>query len=381
MTLICLISGQLAPNLFSIIMLKPQYLVLVHTKNTQHRAVQLKKVLEKPPFHIPRISLILTDPFDFHKIRTTAAELANQIENEQELEKTEIVLNNTAGTKPMALEFSNMFMSKGWSQVYFDAQNEMCWWKYKDTIEAKPYDLSINVIDFLTLNGANVVGYTSKHLIHQLLPLANFIWNQKKENPKSKVVHWLGNFSKAGLKPDEIPVLNDPILNVSKIYKEGFSGEKELHVEVTYNGKLLPQTNPRFWVQWFVGGWFEYKIFELLNTNGQYDDVQCNIKFGPTTSEESTYMNEIDVVAIKNGIPVFIECKTGKVEQKHITNLQSLSHLYGGKYSQLVLATLLPVSSKGLKEKMSEFNIEYMQGFNGIIKGLRNFDELIVIRT
>jgi len=381
MTLICLISGQLQPNLFSLILLKPQKVVLICTVDTKESAVHFEQVIRAHQYGTQDITIIPTDPFNFKKIRVTASELADKLEQDESIKHDEIVLNRTAGTKPMAFEFSNMFAERGWAQIYFDSQNEICWWQRKGEIVAEPHEIKLNVFDYLASNGVNVVSYTEKVTLQHLLPLANYIWKQKKglSNPKFK--NWFSKFKKASIKPDEIPDLDDGLLKISKKYRFNQRNENELYIEVIYKDTLLPETNPKFWANWFVGGWLEYKLFEIMKTCGDYDDVQCNVKLGPTKSSEKAFINEIDIIAIKNGIPVFVECKTGKVEQKHITNLQSLSQMYGGTYSQLVLATLIPISSDAFKQKIAKFKIELLVGFDSILKGIRELHEVMVIRT
>ena len=59
-------------------------------------------------------------------------------------------------------------------------------------------------------------------------------------------------------------------------------------------------------------------------------------------------MNEIDVITIRNNIPTFISCKTGKMDANQtlhaLYELDTVADRFGGKYARKMLATNIPIS-------------------------------------
>lgn len=48
-------------------------------------------------------------------------------------------------------------------------------------------------------------------------------------------------------------------------------------------------------------------------------------------------MNEIDVILMKNLIPIFISCKNGQIEIDELYKLNTVAEPFGGKYAKKVL--------------------------------------------
>jgi len=68
-------------------------------------------------------------------------------------------------------------------------------------------------------------------------------------------------------------------------------------------------------------------------------------------------LNEIDVMSIRNNLPVFISCKIGSVDQMALYELETVANRFGGKYAKKVLATAQPLSQGHLR-RAEEMGIE-----------------------
>lgn len=75
-------------------------------------------------------------------------------------------------------------------------------------------------------------------------------------------------------------------------------------------------------------------------------------------------LNEIDVLALKGNIPVFISCKTGKMGPSKalhaLYELETVANRFGGKYARKILVTSRPLADVYLK-RAEEMGIEVEQ--------------------
>ncbi|MBQ8408173.1 MAG: DUF1887 family protein [Clostridia bacterium] len=95
-----------------------------------------------------------------------------------------------------------------------------------------------------------------------------------------------------------------------------------------------------------------------------YHDVQVGV-FIRWDDEDNkkpvNVINEIDVMAMKGAIPVFISCKNGFVEVDELYKLNTVAKRFGGKYAKRVLVTSSLLESNSnvshLKARMQEMGI------------------------
>jgi len=70
-----------------------------------------------------------------------------------------------------------------------------------------------------------------------------------------------------------------------------------------------------------------------------YHDVKVGvvIDWDPVDEEEQRTINEIDVLAMKGCIPIFISCKNGDFDAGELYKLSTVADRFGGKYAKKVL--------------------------------------------
>jgi hypothetical protein len=58
-------------------------------------------------------------------------------------------------------------------------------------------------------------------------------------------------------------------------------------------------------------------------------------------------LNEIDVLAVKDGVPTFISCKAGRLNAEKklhaLYELETVAYRFGGKYAKKELVTVFPI--------------------------------------
>lgn len=85
-----------------------------------------------------------------------------------------------------------------------------------------------------------------------------------------------------------------------------------------------------------------------------WDGVICNSVGGDV-------INEVDVMALKGNVPVFISCKSGKMDSQQtlyaLYELKTVAEKFGGRYARMVLVSAQPMTSAN-KLRAKEMNIE-----------------------
>ncbi|MDO5479224.1 MAG: DUF1887 family CARF protein [Clostridia bacterium] len=77
---------------------------------------------------------------------------------------------------------------------------------------------------------------------------------------------------------------------------------------------------------------------------GVFVDWDGVLSFGAETR------NEIDIVVMKDFIPVFISCKNGEVYKEALYELDTLARRYGGKYARKIMFASYVSSDEDKKE-------------------------------
>jgi hypothetical protein len=99
-----------------------------------------------------------------------------------------------------------------------------------------------------------------------------------------------------------------------------------------------------------------------------YHDVKVGVVIDWDRAEEiDEYrtINEIDVMAIKGGIPIFISCKNGDFDANELYKLNTVAEHFGSKYSKKVLISTeldkLGEKSDYIRARMDDMGIRSVE--------------------
>lgn len=98
-----------------------------------------------------------------------------------------------------------------------------------------------------------------------------------------------------------------------------------------------------------------------------YNDVKTSvyIDWDGKIEKELNIVNEIDVILMKDLVPVFISCKNGQIDIDELYKLSAVAEHFGGKYSKKVLAAseLNKMGEKAsyIKARAAELNIKILE--------------------
>ena len=98
-----------------------------------------------------------------------------------------------------------------------------------------------------------------------------------------------------------------------------------------------------------------------------YNDVRTGvyIDWDGKNDSDIDIVNEIDVILMKNLIPIFISCKNGQIEIDELYKLSTVAERFGGKYAKKVLVASgidkMGIFSEYLKQRADEMGIRIIE--------------------
>jgi hypothetical protein len=144
-----------------------------------------------------------------------------------------------------------------------------------------------------------------------------------------------GNFDQKGERGSRIQA---PIALLEDFEKIGFL--KDLQIEEGERvGFTFADPQIRIWMR-DVGSVLELYVYKTCLESGVFDDVMTSAVVDWEGEEGRVGVtNEIDVVATRGVIPVFISCKTSEVKTEALNELSILRDRFGGEMARAVLVT------------------------------------------
>lgn len=328
-TLVNLVSKQIAPNYLAIRHVNPDNIILCFTKESKEEKKLLNDVLRERGF--TNIKNIEINPFDLERNRTLAADIFSD-------KDTDFILNYTGGTKQMSIPFYDICLTREIPALYVDTQNESIWWTKSGTYIKEKFNFKIDVSEYFLLSGHSIEVRGDVNSIRQRSALTRWLFDRHVKNHSSlrKLRKLLSAANKClgnnipwngGMVKDLIEVRIEKKNAVIKYYRN----HDEMKLEIPADQHT----------GYFSGGWFEEFVYLELLESGYFDDVKCRLVIYPLNPVKPLDVEgELDVVCLKNGIPYFIECKSGNVKQDDINKMETMARIFGGKYTMQVLAAL-----------------------------------------
>lgn len=116
----------------------------------------------------------------------------------------------------------------------------------------------------------------------------------------------------------------------------------------------------------------------IKNDDGEplYHDVKVGVVIdwdGTAETDEYRTINEIDVMAMKGSIPIFISCKNGDFDSNELYKLNTVAEHFGNKYSNKVLVSTeldkLGEKSDYIRARMADMGIRNIENVDEMSDG------------
>lgn len=359
--LINLIGEQPSPNYFAIKIIDPEIILSVYTNLTQNVYSNLKTF-----FNNKKFVDVLVKGFDYEEINIGLLEKLNIYKDDG----NDFFFNITGGNKLMSLiayDLSKKFNSKA---IYIDSQNQLYYTFENGRTQNNDLNINLKILEYFNLHGifnlkqeykeaSKEEKIAKEKIISFFLKGNNF---RKTLNLTRKITKYLNNLK------ETINSTSFKIENGTN-YLEWNRGKGVIHY--TFKNQNIKLDIPSESVlEYHNGKWFEDVYKNKLIESGEFDEVISNLTIyadKKLPNNETVSVNEIDILAIKNGKLTIFECKTGIVTNSVIEKLQSIKDLLG-KFATIKLITSYKLQENtkneiAVKQKLKYLNIENIPYF------------------
>ncbi|MBV6479137.1 MAG: hypothetical protein HGGPFJEG_01898 [Ignavibacteria bacterium] len=343
--LINLIGGQAAPVYIATRIINPDKVLLVYSKESEVQLNRIKNTLNSFNYESLEVS-----PYDFENCYST---LKNELEK---YDSDDFVLNFTSGTKIMSIAAYKLFDESKFNMIYIDSQNHCLLTIDKEkNVNSQTINLKFSVKDYFSIYGYDIIIEQERFPVNKEYRKLNDLCLKNHYQFKS-LIKSINSQLKNG------NTLIEAKDNSSQCYlRYNFKKRKgKLIIKQGRNTEEIEITSEEM-LSYITGYWFEDYIFERLSKSEIFDDIQKNVKIYLTRENyQPEYLNEFDIVAVKDQTLYIYECKTGNLDKNIVEKLRLIKTI-SGTYSKICLFTLFrPIENSAL-ERIKHFKINLVE--------------------
>ena len=320
----------------------PEMVYLIKDKSYQDKENTLKIYYEK---NFKNVKLEFLDMEEGNK-----SALEEIIDNVKE---KNIIVNLTGGKRINSLILLDICLKNKIKTLYIDIKKQIMY-EFKDNIvmyEKTFEDLDID--DIVKASGGKIVEDSSelcnkKDLIYFAEQISNNLelWHKYKQKLYESSI-----FEHDKNEPQRIYIHTETLENKEiNLLDKILSKFKEMN-EISYrkeNDKITVNFNNNY-LKAFIfksGTWLEIETNKLINNIEEIDEAKNGVMF--LWDDENQFVrNELDVVAVKDSVPIFISCKdSDKYNEMALNELNVYATKFGGENAyKILVATKEPIKS------------------------------------
>ena len=320
----------------------PEMVYLIKDKSYQDKENTLKIYYEK---NFKNVRLEFLDMEEGNK-----SALEEIIDNVKE---KNIIVNLTGGKRINSLILLDICLKNKIKTLYIDIKKQIMY-EFKDNIvmyEKTFEDLDID--DIVKASGGKIVEDSSElcnkeDLIYFAEQISNNLelWHKYKQKLYESSI-----FEHDKNEPQRIYIHTETLENKEiNLLDKILSKFKEMN-EISYrkeNDKITVNFNNNY-LKAFIfksGTWLEIETNKLINNIEEIDEAKNGVMF-LWDYENQFVRNELDVVAVKDSVPIFISCKdSDKYNEMALNELNVYATKFGGENAyKILVATKEPIKS------------------------------------
>lgn len=352
---------------------KPNLVYFIKDKDSEEKMKTLRLYYEKN-FKKIKIEELLVEEGDKERLEKIISRLKEKNRN--------ILINLTGGKRINSLILLDLCIKEKLIALYINIKKKIIY-EFKDNIKIyeKTFE-DLEIDDIVKASGGKIIEDSSelcnkKDLIYFAEKISSNLelWHKYKQQLyESSIFEHDSNETQRiyihtqTLEDEEINLL-DKILSKFKEMNEISYKKEKNRVVVNFNNEYLKA---------FIfksGTWLEIETNKLINSIEEIDESKNGVMF-LWNDENQSVRNELDVVAIKDSVPIFISCKdSDKYNEMALNELNVYATKFGGENSyKILVATKEPIKSP-VRTRAKEMGI-YLIIFDGneekFIKEIKN---------
>ena len=323
---------------------KPNLVYFIKDKDSEEKMKTIRLYYEKN-FKKIKIEELLVEEGDKERLEEIISRLKEKNKN--------ILINLTGGKRINSLILLDLCIKEKLIALYINIKKKIIY-EFKDNIKIyeKTFE-DLEIDDIVKASGGKIIEDSSelcnkKDLIYFAEKISSNLelWHKYKQQLyESSIFEHDSNETQRiyihtqTLEDEEINLL-DKILSKFKEMNEISYKKEKNRVVVNFNNEYLKA---------FIfksGTWLEIETNKLINSIEEIDEAKNGVMF-LWNDENQSVRNELDVVAVKDSVPIFISCKdSDKYNEMALNELNVYATKFGGENSyKILVATKEPIKS------------------------------------
>lgn len=339
----------------------PKEVLFIYDKNNETLMDSVKKYYEN---YIPNVK--------FNKIIINEGEIDKLIKVINENKNRNILVNLTGGSRINSLALLNISKDNLLNSIYVDIKNKSLYTFEKDIKVIKEEYEDMQLDNLIKASGGELLNdasnlcdkddliYLTKRIYENLE-----LWHKYKQKlyDSSIFTHDYQDTKRVTIKTEllseeEKGILSKILSKLNEINGIDYSNDSNNEIHVNFKNEYLKS---------FIfksGTWLEVATNIMISQIKEIDEVKSGVMF-LWNDKSKIVRNEVDVVAVKDSIPICISCKdSDKYNEDALNELDVYSNQIGGeKVYKILVATKEPVKA-AVKERAKEMGINLII-FNG----------------
>lgn len=339
----------------------PKEVLFIYDKNNETLMDSVKKYYEN---YIPNVK--------FNKIIINEGEIDKLIKVINENKNRNILVNLTGGSRINSLALLNISKNNLLNSIYVDIKNKSLYTFEKDIKVIKEEYEDMQLDNLIKASGGELLNdasnlcdkddliYLTKRIYENLE-----LWHKYKQKlyDSSIFTHDYQDTKRVTIKTEllseeEKGILSKILSKLNEINGIDYSNDSNNEIHVNFKNEYLKS---------FIfksGTWLEVATNIMISQIKEIDEVKSGVMF-LWNDKSKIVRNEVDVVAVKDSIPICISCKdSDKYNEDALNELDVYSNQIGGeKVYKILVATKEPVKA-AVKERAKEMGINLII-FNG----------------
>lgn len=320
----------------------PAVVYFIRDKLSEEKMKTLRKYYENN-FKNIRVEEVIVDEGDKESLQ----KIIDNVKNKK------ILVNLTGGKRINSLILLDLCIKNNITALYMDIKKKIMY-EFKDSINLcnKSFE-DLEIEDIVKASGGKIVEDASelcnkKDLIYFSEQISNnlSLWHEHKQKLYDSNIFEHDSYEQQkiyihteNLSNEEIKILNNILVKLKEM-KEIIFKEEDKKITVDFYNNYLKA---------FIfksGTWLEIETNKLINKIEEVDESKNGVMFLWDDGNQAV-RNEVDVVAVKDSVPIFISCKdSDKYNEMALNELNVYASKFGGKNSyKILVATKEPVKS------------------------------------
>ncbi|WP_299996730.1 DUF1887 family CARF protein [uncultured Clostridium sp.] len=320
----------------------PSTVYFIKDKDSEEKMKTLKLYYEKnfPKIKIEEFSVEEGDKEGLEKI----------IKN---IKDKNVLINLTGGNKINSLILLELCIRENLIAVYIDIKKKVMYeFKENIVIHEKTFE-DLEIDDIVKASGGKIVEDSSelcnkKDLIYFAEKISSNLelWHKYKQQLYDASIFEHDSMEQQriyihtkALENEEVNLLDKILLKLKEMKEINYKKQDD-KITVNFNNDYLKA---------FIfksGTWLEIETNKLINKIEEVDEAKNGVMFLWNDANQSV-RNELDVVAVKDSVPIFISCKdSDKYNEMALNELNVYASKFGGENSyKILVATKEPIKS------------------------------------